>query len=174
MTKDPGQEFPPVDIYRLPLVEPLGHLVLQASWFENALIEFVALLLPFGPRTLAEDVAQKLRNWDADFLGDSVATAIADHELADDLIKFFKWVEELRKRRHRMVHDAIEVGLTGDQASGYGAALLREGFQRDDRGRTVRTCDLLAPEDVALVAWAFFDLRMELDTFWGRVNSPTT
>ena len=59
--------LPPVDVFREPLVEPLGHLVLQASYLDHALYSFVAMMLPFGPETSIEQVAHRLRNWEVEF-----------------------------------------------------------------------------------------------------------
>src|SRR5438132_135150 len=38
-------KLPPVDVFRAPFIEPLGHLVMQAAYAEDALIE----LLPSAP-----------------------------------------------------------------------------------------------------------------------------
>lgn len=167
--------LPPVDKYRRPLVEPLGYMVLHAAWFENRLYSFIALLLPFGPDTTLEQVAHKLRNWDSAFLVQTVRDAIVDDQLVDDLVEFFDRVDGVRDDRHRLVHDAMEVGIMpigefgGD--GGWRAVLLREEYSRLGKSRTERKLTSITPDRVAAVASAFYDLGIEIETFRGRLKS---
>lgn len=167
--------LPPLDVFRQPLVEPLGHLVLQAAYLDNALYSFVAMLLPFGPYTTAEQVAHKLRNWDAAFIDKAIDEAIPDADLVKDLHDYVQRVGEVRELRHRMIHDAMEVGLDDAPGGGYRAIILREGYQRSPvhRGHTFRTLARLEPDDVAALAFQFYDLRGEIDEFLGRWRSAS-
>lgn len=165
--------LPPLDVFRQPLVEPLGHLVLQAAYLDNALYEFIAMLLPFGPDTTVEQVAHRLRNWDSAFIEKSIDDAIPNADLAKDLSDYVQRVGEVRELRHRMIHDAMEVGLDDTPGGGYRAIILREGYQRSQmhRGQTFRTLVRLEPNDVAALAFQFYDLRGEIDEFLGRWRS---
>lgn len=161
--------LPPVDEHRQPLIEPLGHLILQSSWFDNALIEFIALLLPFGLDTTSTQVAHELRNWNDKFVRCTIEGAIGDHELVTDLHQFIDRVARLRERRHRMVHDAIEVGIEPRPSGGFRAVLLREGYQRRSKVHSEHQVDAVTPDEVVALAWAYYELRMEIDTFFGRL-----
>jgi hypothetical protein len=157
---------PPLDVFRQPLVEPLGHLVMQAAYLDNALYSFVALLI--GPETDSAQVAHELRNWDARFVDDAIAAAISDKELATDLHNYVRRVGEARDERHRMIHDAMEVGLDDAPQGGFQAIILREGYQRRTKHETVRTLTRVTPDEVAALAYRFYDLRIEVDTLFGR------
>lgn len=161
--------LPPLDAYRQPLVEPLGHLVLQAAYLDHALYQFVAMLLPFGPDTTVEQVAQELRNWKADFVAKAINDAIPDEDLAKDLHEFMGRVGEARDKRHRMIHDAMELGLDDAPGGGFRAIILREGYQRSVKHRqTFRTLARLEPDEIAALAFRFYDLRISIDGFLGR------
>lgn len=160
--------LPPLDVFRQPLVEPLGHLVLQAAFLDNALYAFIAMLLPFGPDTTVEQVAHRLRNWDADFINQAITDAIPDATLAADLRDYVVQVGKAREQRHRMVHDAMEVGLDDDPSGGLRAIVLREGYERLSKHGSVRRLTRLEPDEVAALAYRFYDLREDIDTFLGR------
>lgn len=167
--------LPPVDVYRQPLIEPLGYMVLHASWFENRMYSFISLLQPFGPDTTLEQVAHKLRSWDRPWLELVVRDAIIDEQLFEDVVEFLGRVDRVRSDRHRLVHDAMEVGILpigqlGD-GGGYRAVLLREEYSRVDKSNSIRQIIPVTPEDVAAVASAFYDLGLEIDTFLGRLTS---
>jgi hypothetical protein len=160
--------LPPLDVFREPLVEPLGHLVLQAAYLDNALYLLIASMLPFGQSTTVEQVAHRLRNWDGTFVSEAVVKAISDGQLVGDLLAYFARVAEAREMRHRMVHDAMEVGLDDAPGGGYEAVILQEGYQRSSKQQTVRKLTRVAPEDIAALAYALYDLRIEIDEFLGR------
>lgn len=170
----PPLRLPPLDEFRRPLVEPLGHLVLQAAYLDNALYSFVAMMLPFGEETTVEQVAHRLRNWDSAFVKESVARAISDAALVEDVLDYFDRVGEARDKRHRMVHDRMEVGLD-DGPDGLQAILLREGYQRSSKQSSVRKLNRVTPEEVATLAFALYDLRLEIDTLlarWREAGGP--
>jgi len=163
--------LPPVDDFRRPLMEPLGCLILHAAWFDHALIDFMALLR--GPDTSSTEVAHKLRNWDSSFLTETIDAANVDNQLAVDLHAFIGRVEVLRKRRHRVVHDAIEVGADGNSADGYVAMLLREGFERHGKERSAHRLTKVTPEEIAAIACTYYDFQLEIDTFVGRLRASS-
>src|SRR5687768_16290142 len=101
--------LPPVDEYRAPLVEPLGRVALHAARLDNALIEFIALLLPFRTGTTTARVAHELRNWNPDFLFRAIDRVVTIPGLTSDLHDFVRHLGDLRERRHRVIHDAMEV-----------------------------------------------------------------
>jgi hypothetical protein len=167
--------LPPVDVYRQPLVEPLGHLVLQAAYLDNALYAFIALMRPLGPETTAEQVAHRLRNWNGAFVSDAVGRAILDPLLRSDVLTYFSRVAEGRERRHRMVHDAMELGLDDAPGGGYEAIILKEGYERTSKQHTVRRLSRVTAEDIAALAFELYDLRLEVDTIlgrWGDLGGP--
>lgn len=103
-----------------------------------------------------------------------VRNAIVDEQLVEDVVAFISRVEQVRKDRHRLVHDAMEVGILpigqlGD-GGGYRAVLLREEYVRKGPV-TERRFTPIIPEQVAAVAVAFYEAGMELDTFLGRMRS---
>lgn len=152
-------------------MEPLGCLILHAAWFDNALIEFVALL--HGPSTTFTEVAHNLRNWNSSFLTETIDAANVDKQLTIDLHAFIGRVEALRKRRHRVVHDAIEVGADGNPADGYVAMLLREGFERHGKERSAHRLTKVTPEEIAAIACTYYDFQLEIDTFVGRLRASS-
>lgn len=160
--------LPPLDEYRQPLVEPLGHLVLQAAYLDNALYSFVAML--WGPQVGIEDVANRLRNWDPGYITAAVDDAIEDQRLAGDLKDYVSRIGRARDQRHRMIHDAMEVGV--DDSSGrYRIIILREGYVRHSKGMTEHRFVRVEPEEVAALAMEFYELRIEIDTFMARWRS---
>jgi hypothetical protein len=161
--------LPPLDTYRLPLVEPIGHLAMQAAYLDNDLIEFISMLLPFGRDTTPDQVAHEMRNWNATFLDKAIDDAIGNPALAVDLHAFVKRVGDLREERHRMIHDAMEVGIDQTPGGGYGGVLLREGYVRKDKKTTHRVLEYVTPEQVAALAYQFYDARLEIDGYLGRL-----
>lgn len=158
--------LPPLDEFRLPLVVPLGHLVLQAAYLENEVYAFIAAMRPEGTETSAEQVAHKLRQWDEKYIHAAIGRAIPDVALGQDLREYMERVKLARDERHRMIHDSMELGL--DERSGsLRAIVLREGFVRSS-GRTERRLKQVAPEEIAALAVRFYELRIEIDTFSGR------
>lgn len=106
--------LPPVDIYRAPFVEPIGHLAIQSAHAEGELISLCSRI-PFDdfPDQLSRgDTAHKLR-----ILGDGAITFIENRlklivqpdlqKQARDTIAFYIM---LRTARHRAVHDALALG----------------------------------------------------------------
>lgn len=161
--------LPPVDSFRLPLIEPLGHLVLHAAWLDNELIEFVAMLLPYGPDTTVEQVAHELRNWNAEFLKRTIDRAAPNAGLASDFHQFVDRLKALRDRRHRAIHDAMEVGIDTSGSDGRARSiLLSEGYQRKGK-MSEHALSPVTPEDIGAIASEYYDMRLEIDVFLGRL-----
>jgi hypothetical protein len=158
--------LPPVDIYRRPFIEPLGHLVLFAAKADHALIDLVVIGLPLGEDTTQERVSEKLRNWGKDAKAFAVqAVSSVDNEAfvqrAKALIESY---DKLREKRHRAIHDAVEPGIfTDDDGSGLASvAPLRVGYVKAN-GVTSLRIDVVTPESVAELAYEFYDLAADLE-----------
>jgi hypothetical protein len=76
---------------------------------------------------------------------------------------------ELREERHRMIHDAMEVGIEDTPDGGYRVILLREGYVRKGKRTTHHQLTGLTPDDVAGLAHRYYDARVEIDGFVGRL-----
>ncbi|MEQ1901599.1 MAG: hypothetical protein ABL866_12800 [Devosia sp.] len=159
--------LPPLDTFRVPLVVPLGHLVLQAAYFDNAFIEFIAMLLPLGEDTTPEQVAAVMRNWEIKFLHKAINDAVSRPDISTDLHAFVERIAKLRLDRHRMIHDAMEVSIGEKPGGGHEIMLLREGYERKDKLTNLRL-SAVTPHDIGTLACAFYDARLEIDTFVGR------
>ena len=62
----------------------------------------------------------------------------------------------------------MEVGIDDEPDGVYRAIILREGYVREGK-RTSRRLVRLTADDVAALAHEFYDHRLEIDTFLGRL-----
>lgn len=167
----PGDlRLPPVDKYRLPFIEPLGHLVLNAARADNALINLVAAVSNTSPSA----VAHTLRNWGPETRA-WVLQAInrvddADDDLADQAKALVATFHELRERRHRAVHDAVEVGIFGGPEGGYEVRPLHEGYVRSGKTTAYRL-EPVTPKALAALAYELHDLAALLEAVEARLTS---
>lgn len=129
--------LPPVDVYRAPFIEPLGHLVMNAAHAENSLIELCALVNGDGQdadgrRAAYEVAAAKLRNWGAPaqtFVAETL-NRIVDADLRTAAIDALAQLEASREDRHRAVHDAVDVGLYEEDGEKWSVAPLRTRYHK--------------------------------------------
>lgn len=158
--------LPPVDEYRQPFIEPLGHLLLHAAALDNALVELCSMLAePGTDEPMLPTVAGRLRNWTEDtrlFVEQTFATITDDHWRGEALRMLARFVA-LREERHRAVHDAVDVGIFGDAVDGYEVRPLRVGFPRVGRD-TIFHVVQVTPESIATLAVAIYELKEDVES----------
>lgn len=117
--------LPNVDQFREPFVLPIGHLAMQAAYAEAQLIGLCSTTsLPEAEPIGA--VTKKLRNWTESAKRYAVRRAllIRDEGIRHAAIEAIGRYDDLREQRHRAIHDAIDVGLEGEEDSGYAVVPL--------------------------------------------------
>lgn len=159
-------KLPPVDVYRAPFVEPIGHLAMQAAYAEEQLAALCAAI-PFkgsNQQMTEEEAAHQLRNWGS--RAEAFVTArlnLLDPEtralVAEPIARYIA----LRDRRHRVIHDAVTLGLWGEGKETYVQPLGSE-FRRDGQ-QTTRILNPITPEDVADLACQMHDAYKDIE-FW--------
>ncbi|MCJ9752152.1 hypothetical protein MOV61_15645 [Neorhizobium sp. BETTINA12A] len=158
--------LPNVDEFRQPFIEPLGHLAMQAAYADNELIELCSQIPSEGsPHQMRlEDVAQKLRNWDkkAEAFVRLRIHMIADAGLRDQALDALTRFETLRTQRHRAIHDAIEVGISGS-GDMYDVSALAVEYRRGKQSTTV-SLNAVTPEVIADLACQLYDLQRDINS----------
>jgi len=118
-------KLPVVDQSRRPFIEPFGHLAMQAAYAEARLIDFCATpVLPDAPSI--GTAAKKIRHWDEAAKNFAIERAqkISHLETRDEALEAIRRYDELHRSRNRAIHDALEVGIDGDDQSGYAIVTL--------------------------------------------------
>lgn len=103
--------LPPVDEFRQPFIEPLGHVTLQAAYLEQNLVRLSALLETPPKHRFQNPIPTEgsVKLNDARFEKRLLAAVKAHHPLGNGAAKKVREAFELRKRRNRFIHDAAEV-----------------------------------------------------------------
>ncbi|WP_157928859.1 hypothetical protein [Pararhizobium haloflavum] len=159
--------LPPVDEYRAPFIEPLGHLAMQAAYADNNLINLCAVI-PFegSPNNLAIEVsAAELRNWNREsrqFVRDRIAL-ISQPDLRQSANALVDRFSNLRMQRHRAIHDAIDVGLFGNERAGYYAKPLAIEYAQPRKEPPQQRFNAVTPDKIAALACEFYELQKDLD-----------
>ena len=158
--------LPPVDIYRAPFVLPLGHLTMQAAYADLELIGLCAIV-PFEGSDLqmqGVEVAARLRNWGPSTVEFVVQRLlmIGDENIRSQAMEAFQRFQFLREQRHRMIHDAIELGLF-EEPGGYEVGALQVQYIKAGKGNSVRQLERVSPEAIAALACEFYELHKDLD-----------
>jgi hypothetical protein len=164
--------LPPVDVYRTPYVVPLGHLVLNAAQAENHLIELAAVvnggLEETADRSRAyEAAASKLRNWDErsrEYFAEAL-NKIADPDARRDAEDALRRFHECRGRRHRAIHDAVDVGLDVADNGRANAIGLRTRYLPNGTREVVP----FTPDEVAGLAYEFYDIAKDFESIEYRI-----
>lgn len=164
--------LPDVDKYRRPFIEPLGYLTLFAAQSENLLIGIIALL-DAQPDRLDSDLASELAAaselvwpWkSADTVNNKIESRVVEPVLASQLTTVVADFSSLRERRHRAIHDAVEVGFSDVD----GAITLSVGYPRTNR-QAKRTIKAVSPEDISKLAREFNELRADLSSLEWRLR----
>lgn len=155
--------LPTVDEYRQPFIEPLGYLTLFVARVDLLMTDCIALALaggdPEAPASSYESAAARVRRWpNANPLKglESIARLPPQIQLpfGDCLARF----SDLRDRRNRFVHDAVEIGWDEDT----GASTLKIGFPKVS-GHPLYVAEPVTPDDIAALACEFGELRADLD-----------
>ena len=156
--------LPPVDIYRAPFVEPIGHLAMQASKAEQLVFDLCAAI-PFdgSPDQLHPGTAeQKCRNWTPkaeEFIAERLALLPHEEtrEAAATAISAFLRIKDFR---NRVIHDAVEVGIDFDGK----AFALAVQYHRDGKNPSEVYLHRVTPEQIADLAYDFYELCKDLET----------
>lgn len=158
-----AMRLPSVDVYREPFIAPLGHLVMFSAKADNELVRLVCAAR--GESVPANQVAHKLRNWGEPAKSYVLAALreVTDPDLRAQAIELVEQFERLRERRHRCVHDAVEVGVFGSEVVGYEVRPLHVGFVRQDRDNTFENIVEVTADEIASLAFAYADLASELE-----------
>lgn len=170
--------FPPVDQYRMPFVEPIGHLTMQAAYAESELITLCATIPYDGsPHQMSpSDAARHLRNWNeaTRMFVENRLLLVTDKHWQDQARDAFERYCALRVLRHRTVHDAIEVGIFG----GHGdqpATVHALGVQyKYDKSATAVLLNRVTPEVVAQLACEMFEVQQDLNTITAAIRDLKT
>lgn len=167
--------LPPVDDIRSPFVVPIGHLSMQASRFELSLLHFLAELPADGSplQTNTKEVATQIRYWDkkAEKYVDDRINLITDPDIRDKAKLAMQTFSRLREDRNRVIHDAIEP-IIYENEGGYGLRAAALEHRRENRGSTSFRIRDVTPEEIANLAYEFYDLRQELDGIGFTLNPP--
>lgn len=166
--------YPPLDMYRIPFAEPIGHLTMQAAYAESQLITLCATVPYDGsPLQLSPgDTARQLRNWS------DTTRSFVEQRL--NLIEDGHWrslakqalhrYSALREQRHRAVHDAVEVGIFGGH-DGQPVTVLPIGVQyKHDKGSSAVHINAVSPEWIAELACELYDLQQDLSQITAAVR----
>lgn len=157
--------LPPVDQYRAPFVEPIGHLAMQAAYADDNLISLCARI-PFDGsehQLPPQEVAHKLRNWSPEakeFIRQRL-DQIIDQDLRDRAIDAVDRLSALRDKRHRAVHDAIAIGIFGTDGE-YEAKPLSVEYRRE-AGSTSVVLTQITPERIATLACEMYEVQKDLE-----------
>lgn len=163
-------KLPPVDQYRAPFVEPIGHLAMQTAYAEDELIELCANIP--SHKMANEEVAHQLRNWNAETLGfiDQRLSLISDNGLQDQARDAIKRYDELRVARHRAVHDAISIGLMVHD-DGYDVKAMGVEYRRG-KGSTSIHYNYVTPDVIADLACQMYDVQKDFNMITSTLTSP--
>lgn len=169
----PILRLPPVDAYREPFVEPMGHLAMQAAKAEQLIFDLLGAV-PFDGSPLQlhpGEVEQKVRQWDKS--GTFINSRLGlieneiDRESAREAVNQFI---RLKDFRNRVIHDAVEVGIDFD---GKAYALAIE-YRRDGKNPSTVYCHPIAPHHVADLACEFYELTKDLDAIIYKIRHKST
>ena len=116
-------------------------------------------MTPAAPATLFEKAADRVRHWlPTNPLKDLENVAGLPPQIQLPFYDCLARFGDLRDRRNRFVHDAVEVGW--DEESG--ATTLKVGFPKV-AGRPLYVAEPVTPEVIAALACEFGELRADLE-----------
>lgn len=157
--------LPPVDQYRADFVVPIGHLAMQAAYADDNLISLCARI-PFDGsehQLPPQDVAHKLRNLSPqakEFISQRLGL-IVDKDVRDQATETVDRLFALRDKRHRAVHDAIAIGIFGDNGK-YEAKPLSVEYRRE-AGSTSVILTQISPDQIAALACEMYEVQKDLE-----------
>lgn len=165
--------LPPVDEFRAPFVQPIGHLAMQAAHAEDELVTMCACIpRNFAPEQMSRDAAaHKLRNWPAaeDFIAERIALIAESHIKAKAQDAVTRYLA-LRDKRHRAIHDAVSLGIFG-QGEEYEVVPLGVEYRRNDRHSTTMLLNRVTPEHIADLACQLYEVQKDLNAVTYYLNN---
>ncbi|UXN70595.1 hypothetical protein N8A98_05215 [Devosia neptuniae] len=132
---------------------------------EDALIELCGAVTNASAQDslTIEQVAANLRNWPfARGFASELFAGIADPIRRARAIEVLDKYELLRERRHRSIHDAIDVGVFEVVGGGYLVQALQIGFV-GTRQKTRQVLSEITPEVLANLASELYELYKDMD-----------
>jgi len=170
-------QLPPVDVYRAPFVEPIGHLAMQAAYADKELFELVSESSQGSEdlKVSSDEAAHCLRIWD----DKAKAFAAARVDLITDLHQRNAAHEalnrygRLKEQRHRTIHDSVEVGIFGTDETGYFTKPLHLEHRKVGR-RTESWLHKITPEQIAALACEVYELQKDLGAITYALRSQPT
>jgi hypothetical protein len=165
--------LPPVDEYRAPFVQPIGHLAMQAAHAEDELVTMCACIPKNrAPGQMTRDAAaHRLRNWpDAiQFIHERVSLIAEPGVRANAEDAVARYIA-LRDRRHRAIHDAVSIGIFG-KGDDYQVVPLGIEYRRNDRQSTTMLQYRITPELLADLACQMYDVQKDLNAVTYFLNN---
>lgn len=169
--------LPPVDKYRAPFIEPLGHVVLWAARAEAAWVDLLATIMD-GVETapldkLRAEASRLVSPWKHD---EVLQILVSLAEGAVQAKKLARTHDRLRLKRNRVVHDVAAVLIAPDDEDPT-KGRVAVGFVQQPRVRhgsapsqVVLQTDL---QEVADLAHALHELALDVEQLawtiqWGR------
>lgn len=170
--------LPPVDVYRAPFVEPIGHVTMQAAYAEEELINLCSVVPHDGsPLQLAvEVVAKRLRNFTAsaeEFINERLSLIAEDHVKAEALDAVSRFLQ-LRTGRHRAVHDAVTIGIFEAEGDKYVVQPLGVEYRTasDDKSKAEQLLYTITPEQVAELACELHEVQKDFSSIAYMITNP--
>lgn|GEM_PF-2532917 len=168
-------KLPPTDIYRSPFVEPIGHLAMQAARADQN-VYMLCATVPFDGSPLQMhpgETEKRLRNWtdkrSQAFLRDRL-DLISGTATKEQALQAMEAYERLRLARHRVIHDAVEVGIGQD---GTAFALAVE-YRKETPDRSEVYLHHVTPDQIAALACEVYDLNQDLNHIIALVRDSNT
>ncbi|TKT78411.1 hypothetical protein [Aquamicrobium sp. LC103] len=159
--------LPYVDQYRAPFVEPIGHLAMQAAYADNNLF---ALIAECSKADLAftvtiDTAAHELRVWNEDaksFASQRIAL-IVDPGLRNEALDALSRYGSLKTKRHRAIHDAVDVAIFGNDEVGYAPKPIQIEYRKVSKTTTESWENKITPEMIASLACEMHELQKDID-----------
>jgi hypothetical protein len=164
-------ELPPSDIYRSPFVEPIGHLAMQAARADQNVYTLCATV-PFDGSPLQMhpgETEKRLRNWTDKKAQTFLKTRlelISEAATRNQALQAMNNFERLRLARHRVIHDAVEVGI---DLEGKAYALAVE-YRKETPDRSGVYLHRVTPDQIATLACEVYELNQDLNQLIARVR----
>ncbi len=165
--------LPPVDKYRAPFVEPIGHLAMQAARSEQLIIELLGAI-PYDGSDLQispGEIEPKTRDLQSNEPFISQRLSLIDNaELREQVRDAIDQFKRLKEFRNRIIHDAVEVGISMDGE----AFALAVAYRREKRNPSVVHLHPVEAHQIADLACDIYELNQDIDTLLYRIRHRVT
>lgn len=165
--------LPPVDIYRAPFVEPIGHLAMQAARTEQLIISLLGAIPfdGFDQQMSHGAVEPKTRDLQSDSAFILERLSLIDNaDLRKQVGEAIDQFKRLKEFRNRVIHDAVEVGISMEGK----AFALAVAYQREKRNPSVVHLHPVEAHQIAELACEFYELNQDIDALLYRIRHQET